>query len=195
MSPWPERIFTEPFVEFTHTPLELLLTAGPVGKSVPEAPPPRYMFPAADDVALASQEPIVLRHTFSQSPMFPLPLAPAQRTTSEPVVWMVVPAFTVMTPVAFRKTLPLTEMKLPLEVIVWHKILISELAEILPEPLFENVPELQDASKLESPLTEAFTATLPPVDASVNEREVAEVTALETVTVPADCNVAFPELN
>lgn len=86
MSPLPERIFTDPSVEFIQIPFSESLTDGPVGKFVPEAPPPKYKLPAREDVVSELHEPIVLMQEFASSPIHPLPLVPAQRTKSEPLV-------------------------------------------------------------------------------------------------------------
>jgi len=122
--------------------------------------------------------------------MFPLPLAPAHKTKSEPAVCKVTFVFTVRTPVAFKVILPPEEVKLPDGVIVWHWTFIAAAAEMVPAELLVKVPELQVTVTPETPLIAAFTVTLPPVEASVNEfDELGDVTEFETVMVPADSTV------
>jgi hypothetical protein len=66
----------------------------------------------------------------------------------------------------------------------------SAAAEMVPETLLEKAPESHLTVIPDIPLIAAFTVTLLPVDARVNEfDELGDVTEFETVMVPADSTV------
>ena len=143
------------------TPLTsaVLLTTGPVGLVVPAAPPPMIMFPVATDTA-GSQLALVFRQ--AELPTAMLPLAPvelAQRTRSEPLVWRVREAATVMLPKALNV---MGEEVDPVVVTFWFAVMFLPVAEIdptavvMPLRVTFSVPDSVILSSLESALGVRF---------------------------------------
>ena len=86
MFPPPERILVGSELPVPIDTARPVCVAGPVGESVPDAPPPIMMFPIGSETA-SSHEPFVLRHALFPMTIPPeAPAEPDQSIKSPPLV-------------------------------------------------------------------------------------------------------------